>query len=167
MLTQQCLPPPLISTMKSLLFMHMHSSPLSLTARLRGCCTNHSRYINNGWTCSGQPPWKEISLFLKVHTSVLRRTQSWYMQCYQTRFIRNSYRDCKNLGKYNKLSVFLSLLTYTWHSKVNKCNSLSWCSLNTYQCNSSENYNVKQREKGIYSDKPSRLHLQWQSVKSK
>ena len=34
-LTQWCLPPPLTSTVKSSLFMHVHSSPLSLAARLR------------------------------------------------------------------------------------------------------------------------------------
>ena len=34
MLTQWHLPPPLTSTMKSLLLMHAHSSPLSLAARL-------------------------------------------------------------------------------------------------------------------------------------
>ena len=34
MLTQWHLPPPLTSTVKSSLFMHAHSSPLSLAARL-------------------------------------------------------------------------------------------------------------------------------------
>ena len=34
MLTQQCLPPPLTSTVKSSLFTHAHSSPLSLAAKL-------------------------------------------------------------------------------------------------------------------------------------
>ena len=45
---------PLTSTVKSSLFTHTHSSPLSLAARLHRCCTNHSCYINNGWTFSGQ-----------------------------------------------------------------------------------------------------------------
>ena len=54
MLTQQHLPPPLTSTVKWSLFTHVHSSPLSLVARLHRCCTNHSCYINNGWTFSGQ-----------------------------------------------------------------------------------------------------------------
>ena len=35
-------------------FMSVHSSPLSLTARLHGCRTNCSHYINNDWTSSGQ-----------------------------------------------------------------------------------------------------------------
>ena len=39
---------------KSSLFMHVHSSPFSLAARLHQCCTNHSRYVNNGWTFSRQ-----------------------------------------------------------------------------------------------------------------
>ena len=50
MLTQQHLPPPLTSTVKSSLFTHDHSSPLSLAARLHRCCTNHYCFINNSWT---------------------------------------------------------------------------------------------------------------------
>ena len=50
MLTQQHLPPPLTSTVKSSLFIDVHSSPLCLAARLYGCHANHSCYINNGWT---------------------------------------------------------------------------------------------------------------------
>ena len=48
MLTQWCLLPPLTSTVKLSLFMHVHSSPLSLAARLHQCHANHFRYINNG-----------------------------------------------------------------------------------------------------------------------
>ena len=55
MLTQRCLPPPLTSTVKSSLFTHAHSTPLSLAARLHQCLANHSCYINNGWTFSRQP----------------------------------------------------------------------------------------------------------------
>ena len=54
MLTQWHLPPPMISTVKSSLFTHVHSSPLSLAARLHQCHANHSRYVNNGWIFSGQ-----------------------------------------------------------------------------------------------------------------
>ena len=46
--TQQHLPPPLASTVKSL-FTHVCSNPLSLAARLHQFRTNHSNYINNGW----------------------------------------------------------------------------------------------------------------------
>ena len=53
MLTQRCLLPSLASTVKLSLFRHVHSGPLSLAASLHRCCTNHSRYINNGWTFSG------------------------------------------------------------------------------------------------------------------
>ena len=49
-----CLPPPLTSTVKLSLFTHVHSSPLSLAARLHQCHANHSCYINNGWTFSRQ-----------------------------------------------------------------------------------------------------------------
>ena len=57
MLTQQYLPPPLTSTVKSslcALFAHAHSSPLSLGTRSRQCCTNRSHYIDNGCTFSEQ-----------------------------------------------------------------------------------------------------------------
>ena len=54
MLTQWHLPPPLTSTVKSSLFMHAHSSPLSLAARLHWCYINHSHYINNALTFSRQ-----------------------------------------------------------------------------------------------------------------
>ena len=53
-LTQQCLRPPLTSTVRSSLFTHAHSSPLSLAARLHRCWLNCSCYVNNGWTFSIQ-----------------------------------------------------------------------------------------------------------------
>ena len=53
MLTQR-LPSPLTSTVKSSLFTHVHSHPLSLTARLHQCHPNHSCYVYNGWTFSRQ-----------------------------------------------------------------------------------------------------------------
>ena len=56
MSTQRRLLPPLTSTAKSSLFMHVHSSPLSLAARLHQCCSNLSCYIDNGWTFSGLAP---------------------------------------------------------------------------------------------------------------
>ena len=64
MLTQWCLPPPLTSTVKSSLFTHAHSSPLSLAARLRWCHANHSRYINNGWTLSR---WTSYMCVITLH----------------------------------------------------------------------------------------------------
>ena len=53
MLTQWRLPPSLTSTVKSSLFMHIHSSSLFLSARLHGCHANCSHYSNNSWTFSG------------------------------------------------------------------------------------------------------------------
>ena len=58
MFTQQCLPPLLTSTVKSSLFVHAHSSPLSL-ARSHRCRPNHSCYINNGWTFSRQTSYTQ------------------------------------------------------------------------------------------------------------
>ena len=46
--------PPLTSTVKSSLFTHMHSSSLSLAARLHQYHANHSCYINSGWPFPGQ-----------------------------------------------------------------------------------------------------------------
>ena len=54
-LTQWSLPPSLTSTVKSSLFTHVHSSPLSLAARLHWCCRNHSCYINHGWNFPDRP----------------------------------------------------------------------------------------------------------------
>ena len=45
---------PTNSTVKLSLFTHVHSSPLSLGARLYWCHTKNSHYIKNGWTFSGQ-----------------------------------------------------------------------------------------------------------------
>ena len=52
MLIQQCLLPSLTSTMKLSLFIHVHSSPLSLAARLHQCCAVCSLILTNGWTFS-------------------------------------------------------------------------------------------------------------------
>ena len=60
MLTQRHLPPPLTSTVKSSLFMHVHSTPLSLAARLHRCHSNCSRDINNGWTFSWQASYVDV-----------------------------------------------------------------------------------------------------------
>ena len=60
MLTQQHLPPPLTSTVKSSLFKHAHSSPLSLAAKLHQCGINCSHYIYSGWTFSGQTSYRVL-----------------------------------------------------------------------------------------------------------
>ncbi|KAF6086266.1 hypothetical protein HJG60_008461 [Phyllostomus discolor] len=54
MVSQWCPPPPLTNTVKSSLFTHAHSSPLSVAARLHQCRTNRSHYSNNGWAFPGQ-----------------------------------------------------------------------------------------------------------------
>ena len=57
-LTERHLPPPPTSTVKSL-FTHVHSSPLSLVARLHWCHANHSCYVNNGCTFSRKTSYKQ------------------------------------------------------------------------------------------------------------
>ena len=65
------LPPPLTSTVKSSLFMRVHSSPLSLAARLHWCYANCSRYINNGWTFSGQASYScNFNIFLQIYMNL-------------------------------------------------------------------------------------------------
>ena len=63
MLTQWHVPPPLTSTVKLSLFTHVHSSPLSLAARLHQCHANHSCYINDGWVFSRQTVYQTASIF--------------------------------------------------------------------------------------------------------
>ena len=48
MFTQWGLLPPLTSSVKSSLFVHAHSSPLSLASRLHQCPANHFRYTTKG-----------------------------------------------------------------------------------------------------------------------
>ena len=67
MLTQQGPPPPLTSTVKLSLFTHVHSSPLSLAARLHRCQTNHSCYINSGWAFSRKTLYIQIKWRYIVH----------------------------------------------------------------------------------------------------
>ena len=72
MLTQRHLPPPLTSTVNLSLLTHAHSSPLSLAARFHRCHTNCSRYINNGWTFSGQTSYSgSISFFSGKHLAIV------------------------------------------------------------------------------------------------
>ena len=58
--------PPLTSTVKSSLFTHVHSSPLSSAARLQGCCANHSHYINNGWTFYRQTSYVSYIIYRDI-----------------------------------------------------------------------------------------------------
>ena len=53
MLTQWCLPPPLISMVKSIIVHARASQSTPLGCQVTWCCTNCSRYINNAWSFSG------------------------------------------------------------------------------------------------------------------
>ena len=63
-LTEQCLPPPLTSTVMSSLFMHVHSGPLSLAARSHHYCANCFHYVNSGCTISGQTSCAALARWL-------------------------------------------------------------------------------------------------------
>ena len=86
-LTQWQLLPPLSSTVKSSLFTHVHSSSLSLAARLHWCCANHSHYINNGWNFPSQIYIYIFYLYLYVyvHSFIIHMCGSgcghMYMHC--------------------------------------------------------------------------------------
>ena len=121
MLTQQCLPPPLTSTVKLSLFIHAHSSPLPLAARLHWCCTNHSCYINNGWTFSR--PWYIHTHHTNKHTHtqwiLVTNKISWNLSiCYHMDGPEGYY------SKWNKLErQRLYDLIYMWNlKKMNKQN---------------------------------------------
>ena len=62
---------PLTSTGKSSLFIHAHSSPLSLAASLHPCQANHSHYINNGWTFSRQTSYVHTKTCTWMFTAAL------------------------------------------------------------------------------------------------
>ena len=87
-LTQWHLPPRLTRIVKLSLFTCAHSSSLSLAAKLNQCHTNHSHYINNGWTFSGQTiyiisillvlfPWRTLT-----NTTGFLETLHWSPCCY-------------------------------------------------------------------------------------
>ena len=59
------------------LFMHAHSSPLSLAARLHGCGTKCSRYINNGQTFSGQTLYSFKKTDFRSPTSIWILFHKW------------------------------------------------------------------------------------------
>ena len=74
--------PPLTSTVKSSLFVHVHSSPLSLAAGSQGCCANRSYCINNGCTFSGKtdthtPGYENhVPCFYLLHAVIARSVPS-------------------------------------------------------------------------------------------
>ena len=75
--------PPLTSTVKLSVFTHVHSSPLSLAARLYQCCANCSHYINNGWTFSRPTSYTVIVTFAKCSRKESEescRLQKWEQQ---------------------------------------------------------------------------------------
>ena len=65
-LTQWCLPPPLTSTVKLSLFMHAHSSPLSLAARLY-CCLHTILII---LTMAGLFPDKTVYVYNYIPNNI-------------------------------------------------------------------------------------------------
>ena len=76
------LPPPQTSTVKSPLFMHVHSSPLFLAASLHQCCANHSHYINNGRTLSWQTSyiWGTVQCLCENDIDYLKLGSRNYMK---------------------------------------------------------------------------------------
>ena len=92
--TQQRLLPPLTSTVKSSWFTHVCSSPLSLAARLHRCPANHSHYINNGWTFSGQTSYKFNSIFLTYCKNFLRLNSTVLFVICHAFYLTRHYISC-------------------------------------------------------------------------
>ena len=93
MLTQGHLPPPLTSTVKSSLFTHAHSSPLSLVARLHWCHTNHSCYIKSGWAFPGQTHVYSFYACKSSHSST--SWQPWKCRKLVLKLTQKSGGSCK------------------------------------------------------------------------
>ena len=105
--TQWRLLPPLTSTVKSSLFTHAQSSPLSLAARLHQCDANYFCYNNNGWTFSSQtsciPRWL-LGYNLVHHVTVLNTVDN----CNTMIFVH------LNIIKYYVLYILYVLYLYYW-----------------------------------------------------
>ena len=88
-------PPPLISTMKSSVFTHVHSSLLFLVDRLHQCCTNCSYHINNGSTFSGQALYISKQKWGVVHHSLANSRSRGFVKKERTHLFK-SCTFCKN-----------------------------------------------------------------------
>ena len=97
MLTGHNLPPPLTSTVKSSLFMHAYSSPLSLAARLHGCCTRCSGYVSNGWTFSRETSYMRLLNVCKSHDFCHMCALSFVPTWHNTRLGSSWLRPCNGL----------------------------------------------------------------------
>ena len=72
--------PPMTTAVKLSLFTHVHSNPLSLAPSYHGCCVNRSRYINNGWTFSGQfLKYIYTHIYTHIHTLMFRTCISGFI----------------------------------------------------------------------------------------
>ena len=107
MLTQQRPQPPLTSTVRLSLFMHVHPSPLSLAGRLHPYHANHSCFINNDWTFSG-----EISFSQKWDRWVKRQIHFYFFDvspyCFPKWLHQSAFPPMVQ-----KVSHFLYILTST------------------------------------------------------
>ena len=110
------------STAKSSLFMHAHSSPLSLAARLHWCRANCSCYINNGWTFSGQT----LSMYVCIYIYIYINISSWYNLFSMKKWI--AFLITSDFYKYTNFSYDI----YIWYVMV--CIAHLWTF--TYTCNS-------------------------------
>ena len=75
-LTQWCLLPTLTSTVKSSVFTHVHSRPLSLAAQLYPCRSNRTHYTDSAWTFSNRP---HIFICVYVLESIHKRDHTVFV----------------------------------------------------------------------------------------
>ena len=93
-LTEWHLPPPLTSIVMSSLFTHVHSSSLSLAARLHQCCAKCSHYINNGWTFSGH-----TSYIIFIYINITHYNQMGFILVMQVQF-----NICKSINMIHRIN---------------------------------------------------------------
>ena len=74
MLTQWCLLAPLKSRVKSSLFTHVHSCPLSLAARLHRCLANHAPYMKPVSSNRLHAKRRDSKFLIRQHTLTLLNT---------------------------------------------------------------------------------------------
>ena len=120
MVTQQGLPPPPTSTVKSSLFTHAHPSPLSLAARLHLCCVNRYCYINNGWIFSGHSSYVLFPLYFSE--APVKGLCTWYA-------LKWHYCPANTFVQYHphhlELRLFRDRWKPTWEGTLTKVGALS------------------------------------------
>ena len=120
MLTQWHLPNPLTSTVKSLLFTHVHSSPLSLAARLHWCCANHFFILTMVGLLPDRPHILKVFNDVQQEHQLARTDASW------PRSQGKNLQDHRT-QEFTHGCCIVNALGSKWHSAVRFCNYTLGC----------------------------------------